>query len=143
MNRPASVWKSRFARNSTTSFRPELAAQVDVGSRVQVPFGPRKVVRLRDPRWQKNPPTRNSSPFSRSSARRRWSRPACSSSRGGCGTTAALRSGAPKACCPRRCAGRNPAGRERLFVRALPVGGEFPRLPKRQQEVWNIIEGAA
>jgi primosomal protein N' (replication factor Y) len=30
--------------------------------------------------------------------------------------------------------------RERLFVRALPVGGEFPRLPKRQQEVWNIIE---
>jgi primosomal protein N' len=30
--------------------------------------------------------------------------------------------------------------RERLFVRALPVGGEFPKLPKRQQEVWNIIE---
>ncbi|MEK7706933.1 MAG: primosomal protein N', partial [Verrucomicrobiota bacterium] len=30
--------------------------------------------------------------------------------------------------------------RERLFVRALPVAGEFPKLPKRQQEVWNIIE---
>jgi primosomal protein N' (replication factor Y) len=30
--------------------------------------------------------------------------------------------------------------RERLFVRILPVTGEFPKLPKRQQEVWNIIE---
>ncbi len=30
--------------------------------------------------------------------------------------------------------------RERLFVRALPVSGEFPKLPKRQQEVWNIVE---
>ncbi|HZL79768.1 MAG TPA: primosomal protein N', partial [Candidatus Limnocylindrales bacterium] len=30
--------------------------------------------------------------------------------------------------------------RERLFVRALPVSGEFPKLPKRQQDVWNIIE---
>ncbi len=30
--------------------------------------------------------------------------------------------------------------RERLFVRALPLTGEFPKLPKRQQEVWNIIE---
>src|SRR5262249_43662403 len=30
--------------------------------------------------------------------------------------------------------------RERLFVRALPVPGQMPRLTKRQQEVWNIIE---
>ena len=30
--------------------------------------------------------------------------------------------------------------RERLFVRALPVTGEMPKLTKRQQEVWNIIE---
>ena len=30
--------------------------------------------------------------------------------------------------------------RERLFVRALPPAGEFPKLPKRQQEVWNVIE---
>jgi primosomal protein N' (replication factor Y) len=27
-----------------------------------------------------------------------------------------------------------------LFVRVLPVNGEFPKLPKRQQDVWNIIE---
>ena len=27
-----------------------------------------------------------------------------------------------------------------MFVRALPPGSEFPKLPKRQQEVWNIIE---
>jgi primosomal protein N' (replication factor Y) len=25
-------------------------------------------------------------------------------------------------------------------VRALPVNGEFPKLPKRQQEVWNVVE---
>ncbi|HEY9171254.1 MAG TPA: primosomal protein N', partial [Verrucomicrobiae bacterium] len=30
--------------------------------------------------------------------------------------------------------------RERLFVRALPVSGELPKLPKRQREIWNIIE---
>ena len=30
--------------------------------------------------------------------------------------------------------------RERLFVRALPVAGELPKLPKRQQDVWNIIQ---
>jgi primosomal protein N' (replication factor Y) len=30
--------------------------------------------------------------------------------------------------------------RERLFVRALPVTGEFPKLSPRQQEIWNIVE---
>ena len=30
--------------------------------------------------------------------------------------------------------------KKQLFVRALPLAGEFPKLPKRQQEVWNIIE---
>ena len=34
----------------------------------------------------------------------------------------------------------NEGWNERLFVRALPLAGEFPKLPKRQQEVWNIIE---
>ena len=30
--------------------------------------------------------------------------------------------------------------RERLHVRALPVAGESPKLPKRQKEVWRILE---
>src|SRR6185369_8549236 len=30
--------------------------------------------------------------------------------------------------------------RERLFVRALPVTGELPKLTRRQTEVWKIIE---
>ncbi len=30
--------------------------------------------------------------------------------------------------------------RERLFVRVLPFTGALPKLPKRQQEVWNILE---
>ncbi len=30
--------------------------------------------------------------------------------------------------------------KRQLFVRALPVSDKFPKLPKRQQEVWNIIE---
>jgi len=30
--------------------------------------------------------------------------------------------------------------RERLFVRALPVAGELPKLPKRQRDIWHIIE---
>src|SRR5581483_9175262 len=30
--------------------------------------------------------------------------------------------------------------RERLFVRVLPFNGDLPKLPKRQQEIWNLIE---
>jgi primosomal protein N' (replication factor Y) len=30
--------------------------------------------------------------------------------------------------------------KKQLYVRAMPVVGELPSLPKRQQEVWNIIE---
>lgn len=30
--------------------------------------------------------------------------------------------------------------KKQLFVRALPASGEFPKLPKRQEDVWNIIE---
>ena len=30
--------------------------------------------------------------------------------------------------------------KKQLFVRALQLSGEFPKLPKRQQDVWNIIE---
>src|SRR6185369_5622046 len=30
--------------------------------------------------------------------------------------------------------------RERLFVRALPFTGDLPKLPKRQRDLWNIIE---
>src|SRR5476649_457524 len=30
--------------------------------------------------------------------------------------------------------------KKQLFVRALHLSGEFPKLPKRQQDVWNIIE---
>src|SRR5579862_4658177 len=35
---------------------------------------------------------------------------------------------------------REEGWKKQLFVRALSAGGEFPKLPKRQQEVWNIIE---
>src|ERR1700678_635908 len=30
--------------------------------------------------------------------------------------------------------------KKRLFARVLPWNGDFPKLPARQQEVWNIIE---
>src|ERR1039457_2004194 len=30
--------------------------------------------------------------------------------------------------------------RERLFVRALPVNGDLPKLPARQKEVWRILQ---
>ena len=51
-----------------------LAGQVDVGSRVQVPFGPRKILGVRHRAWPRNPATPISNPFSKSSARRRSSR---------------------------------------------------------------------
>src|SRR5437588_1647392 len=118
----------------------DLAAQVDVGSRVQVPFGPRKVfgcvtalaerstygklkpiVRVVGARTLVTPKVLRLA---------RWlGEYYC------CSPDLALKSVLPEA------VRHEHAGwRERLHVRALPFAGELPKLPKRQKEIWHIIE---
>jgi primosomal protein N' (replication factor Y) len=119
---------------------PELAGQVDVGSRVQVPFGPRKVSGCVTAIAEESAHAKLKPILKVIGAQTlvtpkvlklaRWmGEYYC------CPPEIALKSVLPEA------VRKEQSGwRERLFARALPVSGELPKLPKRQREVWNIIE---
>ena len=119
---------------------PGLAGQIEVGSRVQVPFGPRKIFGCVTALAEESAHA-NLKPILKVIGAQTLVTPKvlklarwiadyyC------CAPEIALKSVLPEA------VRKEKSGwRERLFVRALPVAGEFPKLPKRQQEVWNIIE---
>lgn len=119
---------------------PELAGQVDVGSRVQVPFGARKVLGVVTAVAEESALARLK-PILKIIGAQTLVTPKviklanwmanyyC------CAPEIALKSVLPEAI------RQEEAGwRERLFVRVLPATGEFPKLPKRQLEVWNLIE---
>jgi len=119
---------------------PGLAGQVEVGSRVQVPFGPRKILGCVTALAEESART-NLKPILKVIGAQTLVTPQvlklarwigeyyC------CAPEIALKSVLPEA------VRKESSGwRERLSVRALPVGGEFPKLPKRQQAVWNIVE---
>ncbi len=117
----------------------ELTGQVDVGSRVQVPFGPRKVLGVVTAMAEESGQT-NLKPIIKIIGAQTLVTPKilqlarwigeyyC------CAPEIALKSVLPEA------VRKEDAGwRERLFVRATPPTGEMPELPKRQQEIWQII----
>ena len=117
-----------------------LAGQVDVGSRVQVPFGPRKILGVVTAVAEESGQA-NLKPIIKVIGAQTLVTPKvlklarwigeyyC------CAPETALKSVLPEAV--RK---EDASWRERLFVRPLPVSGEFPKLPKRQQEVWNLVE---
>lgn len=119
---------------------PELAGQVDVGSRVQVPFGPRKVLGVVTAVAEESEHTQLKSIIKIIGAQTLVTPKVLALARWiadyyCCPPEIALKSVLPEA------VRKEEAGwRERLFVRALPVTGKFPKLPKRQQEVWNLVE---
>ena len=119
---------------------PELATRVDVGSRVQVPFGPRKVLGVVTAVAEESAHAQLKPILKVIGAQTlvtpkvlklaRWiAEYYC------CAPEIALKSMLPEA------VRQEAAGwRERLFVRVLPVSGELPKLPKRQMEIYNLIE---
>ncbi len=119
---------------------PELVNKVDVGSRVQVPFGGRKMLGCVTALAEESAHARLRPIIKVIGAQTlvtpkvlqlaRWiGEYYC------CPPEIALKSVLPEA------VRKEQAGwRERLFVRVMPLHGEFPKLPKRQREVWNIIE---
>jgi primosomal protein N' (replication factor Y) len=122
------------------SIPAELAGQIDVGSRVQVPFGPRKILGVVTAVAEESGHA-NLKPILKVIGAQTLVTPKvfklarwigeyyC------CAPEVALKSVLPEA------VRKEDAGwRQRLFVRALTVSGEFPKLPKRQQEVWNLVE---
>jgi primosomal protein N' len=119
---------------------PELAGKVDVGSRVQVPFGPRKILGVVTAVAEESGQVRLKPIIKIIGAQTlvtakvlrlaRWiAEYYC------CAPEIALKSVLPEAV-----RNEDASWRERLFVRVLPAAGEFPKLPKRQQEVWNLVE---
>jgi primosomal protein N' (replication factor Y) (superfamily II helicase) len=119
---------------------PELAGRVDVGSRVQVPFGPRKVLGVVTAVAEESAHAKlkpilkviGAQTLVTSKVLRlaRWIADYYC-----CAPEIALKSVLPEAV-----RHEDASWRERLFVRVLPVSGEFPKLSKRQLEVWNLIE---
>ena len=118
----------------------ELADQVEVGSRVQVPFGPRKVlgcvtaVAESSAHAKLKPILRIIGAQSLVTPNvlrlARWIGDYYC-----CAPELALKSVLPEA------VRKAKAGwREQLYVRALPIHGELPKLPSRQKDVWQIIE---
>src|SRR5690349_8423874 len=119
---------------------PGLASQVDVGSRVQVPFGPRKVLGCVTALAEESAHTKLKPIIKIIGAQTlvtpkvlqlaRWIADYYC-----CAPEIALKSILPEAV--RK---EDANWLRRLYVRMLPASGELPKLPKRQQEVWNIIE---
>src|SRR4051812_22723082 len=122
------------------SIPAELAAQVAVGSRVQVPFGPRKVLGCVTALAEQSSQAKLKPIIKVIGAQTlvtakvlnlaRWiAEYYC------CPTEVALKSVLPEA------VRQEEAGwRERLHVRAIPFSGEMPKLSKRQKEIWHIVE---
>ena len=119
---------------------PELADQVDVGSRVQVPFGSRKVLGCVTGLAEESAHARLKPILKVLGAQTlvtpkilklaRWIGDYYC-----CAPETALKSVLPEAVRHEQA-----NWRERLHVRALPVPGELPKLPARQKEVWRILE---
>jgi primosomal protein N' (replication factor Y) len=119
---------------------PGLSDIVDVGTRVQVPFGRRKVLGCVTALAEESAHA-NLKPILKIIGAQTLVTPMvlklarwiadyyC------CPPEIALKSVLPEA------VRKEEAGwREQLYVRALPIAGEFPKLPKRQQGIWNLIE---
>src|SRR5580698_10222537 len=119
---------------------PGLLGQIEIGTRVQAPFGARKIFGTVTALAEESAHT-NLKPILRVVGTQTLVTPKilklarwigdyyC------CAPEIALKSVLPEVV--RK---KEEGWKKQLFVRALPSTGEFPQLPKRQQEVWNIIE---
>ena len=119
---------------------PALIGAVDVGSRVQVPFGARKVLGCVTALAEESAHPKLKPILKVIGAQTlvtpkilklaRWIADYYC-----CAPEIALKSVLPEV------VRKEQSGwREQLFVRALPFTGELPKLAKRQREIWNIIE---
>src|SRR6185295_17299861 len=119
---------------------PELASRIEVGTRVKVPFGPREVLGVVTSLVEESTHTnlrsilkvigRQNLVTPKVLRLARWiSEYYC------CPVETALKSVLPDSV--RK---EEEGWRERLYVRIIPRVGELPKLTKRQEEVWSIVE---
>jgi primosomal protein N' (replication factor Y) len=122
------------------SIPPALVGQIEIGTRVQAPFGARKIFGTVTALAEESAHA-NLKPILRIVGTQTLVTPKilklarwigeyyC------CAPEIALKSVLPEVV--RK---KEEGWKKQLFVRALPSAGELPELPKRQQQVWNIIE---
>lgn len=118
----------------------ELADQVEVGRRVKVPFGSREilgsVVALVD-----SSPHTNLRPISKVLGRQTQLTPeVLDLARWIAGYYCCSLDVALKSVLPDAVRKEQEGWRERLKVRVLPIRGDAPKLTRRQQDLWNILE---
>jgi primosomal protein N' (replication factor Y) len=122
---------------------PGLTGQIEVGSRVQVPFGPRKIYGCVTALAEESARA-NLKPILKVIGAQTMVTPKvlqlarwiadyyC------CAPEIALKSVLPEAV--RKKKETDEGWKKQLFARALPPAGDFPKLSKRLQAVWNIVE---
>src|SRR5579862_6992759 len=125
------------------SIPPGLTGQIEVGSRVQVPFGPRKIYGCVTALAEESAHA-NLKPILKVIGAQTLVTPKvlrlarwiadyyC------CAPEIALKSVLPEAV--RKKKETDEGWKKQLFARALPPAGDFPKLSKPQQAVWNIVE---
>jgi primosomal protein N' (replication factor Y) len=122
------------------SIPPALAAQIEAGSRVQVPFGARKVFGTVTALAEESAHA-NLKPILKVIGAQSLVTPrVLQLARWIAGYYCCAPEIALKSVLPEAVRKKEEGWKKQLFVRALPAGGEALKLPKRQQEVWNIIE---
>lgn len=119
---------------------PELAARVEIGSRVQVPFGPRRVLGCVTGMAEAST-VKNLKPILKViGAQSLVTAKVLRLARWMAGYYCCAPEVALKSVLPDAVRQEDASWRERLQVRVLSFQGPMPKLPKRQQEVWNIVE---
>jgi REP element-mobilizing transposase RayT len=118
----------------------EMVGQIDVGSRVKIPFGHRQVMGVVTALAENSPHT-NLREITKVIGKQTLVTPKilklarwigeyyC------CPPEIALKSVLPEAVRKEK-----EGWKEQLFVRVLPISGELPKLTKRQQEIWKILD---
>ena len=119
---------------------PGLVGLVDVGSRVQVPFGPRKIMGCVTALAEESAHAKLKPIIKVIGAQTLVTPKVLKLARWIADYYCCVPEIALKSVLPEVVRKEKSGWRERLFVRALPVTGELPKLPKRQREIWNIIE---
>jgi len=125
------------------SIPPGLAGQIEVGSRVQVPFRSRKIFGTVTALAEQSAHAGLKPVLKVIGAQTLVTPKVLTLARWiadyyCCAPEIALKSVLPEAV--RKKKETEEGWKKQLFVRTLPVSGEFPKLSKRQQEVWNIVE---
>ena len=118
----------------------ELESSVDEGTRVKVPFGPREVMGVVTAVLDESPHGNLREIIKTVGGQTLVTPPILRLVRWIAEYYCCAPEVAMKAVLPDAVRKEADGWRERLFVRALPVPGELPKLTKRQTDLWNIVE---